>query len=75
MQGSIRWVEGGAADGFMLGLPVIGFGLDDFVKHVLPALAERGYHDMAQAGVTLRQHLNLPYRESRYVQAAQAAVS
>jgi hypothetical protein len=34
----------------MLGLSVIGFGLDDFVKHVLPALAERGYHDMAQAG-------------------------
>jgi FMN-dependent oxidoreductase (nitrilotriacetate monooxygenase family) len=65
----IRWVEEGAADGFMLGLPVVGSGLDDFVQHLLPVLAERGYHDMAQRGTTLRDHLGLPYRESRYARA------
>lgn len=65
----IRWVEGGAADGFMLGFPVVGFGLDDFVQHVLPVLAERGYHDMAQRGTTLREHFGLPFRESRHAQA------
>ncbi|HEV7368113.1 LLM class flavin-dependent oxidoreductase, partial [Arenibaculum sp.] len=62
----IRWVEGGAADGFMLGLPVVGSGLDDFVEHVLPVLAARGYHDMALRGATLRDHLGLPFRENRH---------
>jgi hypothetical protein len=62
----IRWVEDGAADGFMLGLPVVGMGLDDFVRLVLPILAERGYHDMTLHGTTLRDHFGLPYRESRY---------
>ncbi|HXZ03055.1 MAG TPA: LLM class flavin-dependent oxidoreductase [Stellaceae bacterium] len=62
----IRWVDGGAADGFILGLPVTGVGLDDFVGKVLPALKARGYHDMVQQGTTLRDHFGLPYRESRY---------
>lgn len=67
----IRWVEGEAADGFMLGLPVLGSGLDDFVQYVLPELAARGYHDMVQRGTTLREHFDLPYRESRYARTAQ----
>jgi FMN-dependent oxidoreductase (nitrilotriacetate monooxygenase family) len=69
----IHWVEDGAADGFMLGLPVLGSGLDDFVRYVLPALARRGYHDLALRGTTLRDHLGLPYRESRHVRARQSA--
>ncbi|MGS0977890.1 LLM class flavin-dependent oxidoreductase [Burkholderia glumae] len=69
----IRWVEAGAADGFMLGLPVVGFGLDDMIRHVLPVLAARGYFDPVLRGATLRDHLGLPYRESRYAAAAQAA--
>lgn len=62
----IQWVEEGAADGFMLVLPVVGFGLDDVIRHLLPALAARGYHDAAPGGTTLRDRLGLPYRESRY---------
>lgn len=69
----IRWVDGGAADGFMLGFPVVGFGLDDFVAQVLPVLAERGYHDAVLPGRTLREHFGLPYRESRYARAGQPA--
>lgn len=62
----IQWVEEGAADGFMLVFPVLGFGLDDFIQHILPILAERGYYDTASDGVTLREQLGLPYCKSRY---------
>ncbi|WP_429922971.1 LLM class flavin-dependent oxidoreductase [Agrobacterium vitis] len=62
----IRWVDGGAADGFILGFPVITEGLDDFVAHVLPRLEARGYFDRTLQGDTLRDHLGLPFRESRY---------
>ncbi|MBA3772491.1 MAG: LLM class flavin-dependent oxidoreductase [Ramlibacter sp.] len=62
----IRWVDEGAADGFMLVLPVVGFGLGDFIHHVLPVLAARGYHDPVPDGTTLRDRLDLPYCESRY---------
>jgi FMN-dependent oxidoreductase (nitrilotriacetate monooxygenase family) len=69
----IHWVEGGAADGFMLGFPVLGSGLDDFVRHVLPVLAARGYHDVEQRGSTLRDHLGLPYGESCYARRARVS--
>ena len=62
----IQWFEEGAADGFMLVFPVLGFGLDDFVRHILPVLTDRGYYDTASNGVTLRERLDLPYRASRY---------
>jgi FMN-dependent oxidoreductase (nitrilotriacetate monooxygenase family) len=62
----IRWVDEEAADGFILGFPVIAQGFDDFATHVLPILHERGYFDPALKGETLRDHLGLPYRESRY---------
>jgi FMN-dependent oxidoreductase (nitrilotriacetate monooxygenase family) len=67
----IHWVDEGAADGFMLVLPVLGFGLDDFIRHVLPVLAARGHHDPAPGDATLRGRLGLPYRESRYRASAQ----
>ncbi len=62
----VRWVEEGASDGFILGFPVLGQGLDDFIRHVLPVLQERGHFDPVLRGTTLRDHLGLPYRESRY---------
>lgn len=62
----IRWVEEGAADGFILGFPVIAEGLDDFATHVLPILEQRGYFNPALEGETLRAHLGLTFRESRY---------
>lgn len=70
----IHWVEGGAADGFMLGFSVLGSGLDDFVQYVLPVLAARGYHDVELRGATLRDHLGLPYRESCYARPAEVSV-
>jgi FMN-dependent oxidoreductase (nitrilotriacetate monooxygenase family) len=63
----IEWFDNGAADGFILGFPVIAEGLDDFVELVLPILQERGYFDPELKGETLRDHLGLPYRQSVYV--------
>ena len=62
----IRWVDGRAADGFILGFPVIAQGFADFAEHVLPVLQRRGYFDPAVPGETLREHLGLPFRQSRY---------
>ncbi len=71
----IRWVDGGAADGFVLSFQVITEGLDDFVEHVLPLLEARGRHSSQLAGKTLRDHLDLPFKESRYKQSGEGAKS
>lgn len=67
----IDWVDGGAADGFILGFPVLAEGLDDFVRHVIPALERRGRYQRELPGQTLREHLGLPRKASRYAGAAQ----
>ncbi len=64
----IDWVEKDAADGFILGFPVIAEGLEDFTRYVLPILQERGHFDAELKGRTLRDHLGLPFRESRYAE-------
>jgi FMN-dependent oxidoreductase (nitrilotriacetate monooxygenase family) len=62
----IRWVDEGAADGFILGFPVLGQGLDDFIEFVLPVLEARGRYSRELPGHTLRDHLGLPRKASRY---------
>ncbi len=64
-----EWVDTGASDGFVLGFPVQGIGLEDFDTQVLPILEQRGRHSREQIGDTLRDHLGLPFRESRYALA------
>ncbi|MEI2297197.1 LLM class flavin-dependent oxidoreductase [Ensifer sp. MJa1] len=66
----IRWIDEDAADGFILGFPVIAEGLADFTAYVLPTLERRGYFKPKLEGETLRDHLGLPYRESRYANVA-----
>lgn len=61
-----EWVDTGAADGFVLGFPVSAQGWKDFDEQVLPILEQRGRHGRDQIGTTLRDHLGLPFRESRY---------
>lgn len=65
----IEWVDTGASDGFVLGFAVQGVGFDDFDTQVLPILEQRGRHSREQLGSTLRDHLGLPFRESRYALA------
>lgn len=62
----IRWVDEGAADGFILGFPVLGQGLDDFIEFVVPVLEARGRYQRTLPGQTLRDHLGLPRKASRY---------
>lgn len=62
----IRWFEAGAADGFILGFPVIAEGLEDFITLVLPVLKERGYFDGELKSDTLRGNLGLPFKASRH---------
>jgi FMN-dependent oxidoreductase (nitrilotriacetate monooxygenase family) len=62
----IRWIDAGAADGFILGFPVQAQGLDDFIRYVIPALEARGRYQRTLPGKTLRDHLGLPRKESRY---------
>ncbi len=70
----IRWVDEGAADGFILGFPVLGQGLDDFIEFVIPVLEARGRYQRELLGQTLRDHLGLPRKASRYA-AADAATA
>ena len=62
----VRWIDAGAADGFILGFPVIAEGLDDFINFVVPELEARGRYSRELSGSTLRDHLGLPRKESRY---------
>lgn len=64
----IQWIEAEAADGFILGFPVVAEGLDDFISLVLPVLKDRGYFDGELSGSTLRENLGLPFKTSRYAQ-------
>ncbi|MBJ9589271.1 LLM class flavin-dependent oxidoreductase [Burkholderia seminalis] len=68
----IRWFDAGAADGFILGFQVQTEGLEDFIRYVIPALEARGRYHRALPGVTLREHLGLPRRASRYATAETA---
>ncbi|MDN7856148.1 LLM class flavin-dependent oxidoreductase [Burkholderia cepacia] len=68
----IRWFDAGAADGFILGFQVQTEGLEDFVRYVIPALEARGRYHRALPGATLRDHLGLPRRASRYATAETA---
>lgn len=70
----IQWVEEGAADGFMLVQPVVGFGLDDFIRHLLPVLTARGYYDPVPGGTTLRDRLGLPYCKSRHATMSSGSI-
>lgn len=70
----IERVEKQAADGFVLGFPVLSEGFDDFVALVIPELEARGVFERTLAGQTLRDHLGLPRRESRYAPASAAGL-
>ena len=68
----IRWIEAGAADGFIVGFPVSAEGLFDFERYVIPVLEARGYYDRALPETTLRGNLGLPYKASRHAGPSEA---
>jgi FMN-dependent oxidoreductase (nitrilotriacetate monooxygenase family) len=71
----IRWIDAGAADGFILGFSVTAEGLEDFVTLVIPELEARGRYSREVQGDTLRDHLGLPYKASRYAPAETSETS
>ncbi len=54
------YVQGDAADGYILVPHITPHGLDDFVDQVVPLLQERGVFRSEYEGTTLRDHLGLP---------------
>jgi len=54
-----RWVDAGAADGFVVMSPQLPGSLEDFVEHVIPRLRGRGRFRREYGGTTLREHLGL----------------
>jgi len=58
-----EWFTAGAADGFMVRVPVLPDGLDDFVRLVVPELQKRGHLRTEYEGRTLRENLGLPQPE------------
>ncbi len=69
----IRWVDEGAADGFILGFPVQAQGIEDFLTYVVPALEARGRYRRTLSGRTLRDHLGLPRKASRHADPQRSA--
>lgn len=61
----IKWIEAGAADGFMI-LADVPHALEDFVEHVIPILQQRGHYKTQYETDTLREHLGLPNKPSKY---------
>lgn len=61
-----QWFEERGADGFMIAqsLPET---LTDFVDKVVPILQKRGVYRTDYNANTLRGHLGLPFKESRYI--------
>jgi FMN-dependent oxidoreductase (nitrilotriacetate monooxygenase family) len=54
-----EWFSAGACDGFMVQMPYVPGGLEDFVRLVIPELRKRGLFRREYQGATLRDHLGL----------------
>jgi len=67
-----RWLETGAADGFILMNDYFPKPLEDFVTMVVPELQRRGVYRTGYAGTTLRENLGLklPAHPARSAAAA-----
>jgi FMN-dependent oxidoreductase (nitrilotriacetate monooxygenase family) len=54
------WLAAGACDGFMIQVPYMPGGLEDFARLAVPELQRRGLFRTRYDGTTLRDHLGLP---------------
>jgi FMN-dependent oxidoreductase (nitrilotriacetate monooxygenase family) len=61
-----EWLDGGAADGFMMIFHTMPGGMQDFVEQVVPLLQERGLMKREYTGKTLRDHLGLARPANRH---------
>lgn len=56
-----KWLDARAIDGFVVRIPYLHEGLEDFVSLVVPELQARGLFRTEYAGTTFRQNLGLPH--------------
>lgn len=61
-----EWVDGGAADGFMLAFHVVPNDTEEFVRKVVPEMQRRGRLRKEYTGTTLRDNLGLERPASRH---------
>ncbi|VVE72290.1 nitrilotriacetate monooxygenase [Pandoraea anapnoica] len=54
-----QWFDARACDGFMVQMPYLPGGVEDFVRLVIPELQSRGVFRREYAGDTLRDHLGI----------------
>jgi FMN-dependent oxidoreductase (nitrilotriacetate monooxygenase family) len=54
------WLDAGACDGFMIQVPYMPGGLEDFARLAVPELQRRGLFRKRYDGTALRDHLGLP---------------
>ena len=66
------WLEGGAADGFMVNNSVLPVGFTDFLEMVVPILKERGIFRTEYESDTLRGNLGLGIPANRYTTKGRA---
>lgn len=59
-----EWFTCGACDGFMVLVPVVPRGLQDFVDLIVPELQRRGLFRTKYEGKTLRENMGLPTPKS-----------
>jgi N-acetyl-S-(2-succino)cysteine monooxygenase len=54
-----EWFATGAADGFVIQLPNLSRGIEDFVHAIIPELQRRGLFRIEYEDVTLRGNLGM----------------
>lgn len=64
-----RWYEAKACDGFMIQVPYLPGGLENFVRLVVPRLQDKGLFRKEYDGTTLRDHLGLTRPERQQADA------
>ena len=62
----VHWIEHAGADGFIVSLPVFGKLYDSFIQHVIPLIEDKGYDLQRSGASTLREQLELPFKQNRY---------
>lgn len=64
----IKWIDGKAADGFILTPHILGNVYKEFIENVIPILVKEGYYQTNYDSTTLRSHLGVPFKPNRYEQ-------
>ncbi len=68
-----HWFRAGVADGFTMLSPYFPQPIEEFVDTVVPELQRRGLFRTEYEGMTLRENLGIPFRQSRHATGSAVA--